>query len=94
MIDYLWLVKQIINQFQKVKVVQIARGQNRHVDSLATLASSLTEDVPWLIKVEVMAKPSIDARVNVLIIAVSEPCWMDSIIDFWLRIEYRPMEKK
>ena len=41
-----------------------------------------------------MAEPSIDARVNVLIIAVSEPCWMDLIIDFWLRIECRPMEKK
>ena len=94
MIDYLWLVKQIINQFQKVKVVQITKGQNRHADSLAILASSLTEDVPWLIKVEVMAEPSIDARVNVLMIAVSEPCWMDSIIDFWLRIEYRLMEKK
>ena len=91
MIDYLLLVKQIINQFYKVKVVQIARGQNRHADSLATLASSLIKDVPWLIKVEVMAKPSIDARVNVLMIAVSEPCWMDPIIDFWLRIECRPM---
>ena len=41
-----------------------------------------------------MAEPSIDLRVNVLIIAVSKPCWMDSIIDFWLRIEYRSMEKK
>ena len=91
MIDYLLLVKQIINQFYKVKVVQIARGQNRHADSLATLASSLIKDVPWLIKVEVMAKPSIDARVNVLMIAVSKPCWMDPIIDFWLRIECRPM---
>ena len=91
MIDYLLLVKQIINQFQKVKVVQIARGQNWHADSLATLASSLIKDVPWLIKVEVMAKPSINARVNVLMIAVSEPCWMDPIIDFWLRIECRPM---
>ena len=91
MIDYLLLVKQIINQFYKVKVVQIARGQNRHADSLATLASSLIKDVPWLIKIEVMAKPSIDARVNVLMIAVSKPCWMDPIIDFWLRIECRPM---
>ena len=94
MINYLQLVMHIINQFQKVKVVQITKGQNRHANSLAILASSLTEDVPWLIKVEVMAEPSIDLRVNVLIIAVSEPCWMDSIIDFWLRIEYRLMEKK
>ena len=62
-------------------MVQIARGQNRHVDSLATLASSLTEEVPWLIKVEVVAKPSIDARLGVSVVA-SEPCWMDPIINF------------
>ena len=37
MIEYLWLVRQIINQFLKVKVVQVVRGQNRHVNSLASL---------------------------------------------------------
>lgn len=82
MIEYLRLVKQTISQFQKVKVIQIARGQNRHVDSLATLALSLTEEVPWLIKVEVVAEPSIDARVNVSMVTVFEPCWMDLIINF------------
>ena len=46
MISYFWLVKQTMSQFQNVRVIQIARGQNRHIDSLATLASSLTEEVP------------------------------------------------
>ena len=82
MISYLWLVKQTMSQFQNVRVIQIAWEQNRHVDSLATLASSLTEEVPQLIKVEVVAKPSIDAKVNVLMITVSKPYWMDPIIDF------------
>lgn len=63
-------------------LIQITRGQNRHADSLATLASSLTEEVPWLIKVEVEKVPSIDVRVNVSTVMVSEPCWMDPIIDF------------
>nr|POE93992.1 hypothetical protein CFP56_35790 [Quercus suber] len=71
-----------MNRFQKVKVVQIDRGQNRHADSLATLVSSLTEEVPRLIKVEVVTEPSIDAKVNVAMVAMSEPCWMDLIIDF------------
>jgi len=48
--EYLRLVRQVMNQFLKPKVVQVARGQNRHVDSLATLASSLTEEVPRLLK--------------------------------------------
>ena len=52
----------------------MARGQNRHGDSLATLASSLTEEMPQLIKVEVVAEPSIDARVGVSVVAISEPC--------------------
>lgn len=80
--EYLRLVKQTMNQFPNVKVVQVARGQNRHADSLATLASLLTEEVPQLIKVELVAKPSINARVGVSVVAMAKPCWMDPIIDF------------
>lgn len=82
MISYLKLVKQTISQFQKVSLVQISRGQNRHTDSLATLVSSQTEEVSWLIKVEVVRKPSIDAKVNISTISTFEPCWMDPIIEF------------
>ena len=46
MIEYLWLVKQIMDCFFSVKIVQVARGQNRHADSLATLASSSTKGIP------------------------------------------------
>ena len=63
-------------------MVQVARGQNSHTDSLATLASSMIEEVPWIIKVELVAKPSINAMISVSMIAMFEPCWMDSIIDF------------
>ena len=74
MIEYLRLVRQIMNQFLKVKVVQVARGQNRHVNSLATLASSLIEEVPRLIKVELVAQLSMDAGVGVSVVAISKPC--------------------
>ena len=60
----------------------MAKGQNRHANSLATLASSLIEEVPRLIKVEVVAEPSIDAGVDVSVVAISEPCWMDPIVKF------------
>ena len=53
----------------------MARGQNRHANSLATLASSMTEEVPQIIKVELVAEPSINAAVGVSVIAMSEPCW-------------------
>jgi len=71
MIDYLQLVKQTMSRFQKVRLVQIAQRQNRHAESLATIASSLTEEVPRLIKVEVMKEPNIDVKMNVSTVMVS-----------------------
>ena len=66
------------------KLAQVAWGQNKHADSLATLASSMTEDMPRLIKVELIAEPSINTTVGVgvVVISMTEPCWMDSVIDF------------
>ena len=48
------------------------------------LASSMTKDVPQLIKVELIAEPSINTAVGVgvVVISTSEPYWMDPIIDF------------
>ena len=54
--EYLQVVRQVMSQFTKAKVIQVARGQNRHANSLATLASSMTEDVPRIIKVELIAQ--------------------------------------
>ena len=49
----------------------------------------MIEKVPWLIKVELIAKPSISvadnvgiAGVDVAVISTTRPCWMDPIIDF------------
>ena len=94
MMEYLRLVRQVMNQFLKAKVVQVAKGQNRHVDSLATLASSLTEKMPRLIKVELVAEPSINAGIGVSVIAISEPCWMDPIINFLVKDQVPDDEKE
>ena len=87
--EYLQAVKQIMNKFCTMKVAQVDQAQNRHVDSLASLASSMTEEVPWLIKVELIMEPSISvadsintAGVDVAMISTTKPCWMDPIIDF------------
>ena len=72
MMEYLRLLRQIMSQFLKANVAQVARGQNRYANSLATLGSSLTEEVPRLIKVELVAKPSINAGVGVSVIAISD----------------------
>ena len=94
MMEYSQLVKQTMDCFLSVRVVQVARGQNRHADSLATLASSLTEEVPRLIKVELVAEPSINAGVGVSLITTAKPCWMDPIIDFLVEDRVPADEKK
>ena len=80
MMKYLRLVKQTMDRFLSVKMVQVTRGQNRHADSLATLVSSSTEGILQLIKVELIAEPSIIAGAGVSLVATVGPCWMDPII--------------
>ena len=86
---YLSATKQIIGRFGTVKVAQVGWTQNRHADSLATLASSSTEDIPRLVKIELIREPSIEVKsdddragVEVAMVSVANPCWMNSIIDF------------
>ena len=87
--EYLQVVKQVIGKFRTAKLTQVARGQNRHTDPLTTLASAMTDNIPRLIKVELITKPNVNTvtnvgvtRVGVTVISTSEPCWMDLIIDF------------
>ena len=68
-------------------MIQVARGQNRHANSLATLASLLTKEVPRLIKVELVAEPSINTGVGVLVVAISNPFGWTQSLTFWPRIE-------
>ena len=49
----------------------MARGQNRHADSLATLASTMTEEVPRIIKVELIMEPSINTVTDVGVAGIS-----------------------
>ena len=46
MIDYLKLVRSLQAQFRSVKVTQISRGRNSHVNSLPSLASSIGSSIP------------------------------------------------
>ena len=86
--EYLRVAKQIMAKFSTTSVTQVARGKNRHADSLATLASAMTEDIPWQIKVELISEPSISAmadwatKVDVAAITIARSCWMDPIIKF------------
>ncbi|XP_075645793.1 uncharacterized protein LOC142616942 [Castanea sativa] len=71
-----------MGNFDTVKIERIARGQNRHADSLATLASSIADEVPRLIRVELVLEPSISTRALIVQVTKAERCWIDPIIDF------------
>ena len=60
-----------MSKFRKTKVAQVLQGQNRHADSLTMLASSMTEDVPQLIKVELIEERSINTTVGVGVAVIS-----------------------
>ena len=62
--EYLRVAKQIMVKFSTTSVTQVARGKNRHADSLATLASAIWKDIPRQIKVELIGEPSISATVD------------------------------
>ena len=57
------------------------------------LQSSSTEGIPRLIKVELVAEPSINVGVDVSLVSTVEPCWMDPIINF-LAKDRVPTNKK
>ena len=86
--------------FYTVKVIQMALVQNRHADSLTTLASLIAKDIPRLIRVELVPEPSIKVarsegvtRVEVTAVATLGPSWMDPIVDF-LANDRIPDDKK
>ena len=72
----------------------MAWGQNRHADSLAKLAASMTKDVPRIIKVELIAQSSIDTAIGVAVVSTSEPCWMDPVINYLTKDQVPDDEKE
>ena len=60
----------------------------------------MTEDVPRIIKMELITEPSINtvtdvgvARISVIVVLTAEPYWMDPIVDF-LAKDHIPDDEK
>ena len=81
------------SRFESFNLSQVPRSRITHTDSLTTLATSLTQSLPWVILVEDLCKPT-ELRENVVHvhqIRVS-PSWMDSIVLF-LKEDILPKNK-
>ena len=54
----------------------------------------MIEEVPRIIKVELIVEPSINAAIGVSVVITLEPCWTDPIIDFLAEDRVLNDEKK
>ena len=79
--EYLTQIKHLQKKFESFDLQHIPRGGNIHADSLATLATSSAQNLPRVILVEDLAKPSREKGNMIYIPHVRVgPNWMDPII--------------
>ena len=91
--EYLNQVRHLQSRFESFNLLYIPRSGNTHIDFLATLATSSTQGLPWVILVEDLCKPTKMKREMVRIHQIRvRPSWMDSIVIF-LREDILPEEK-
>ena len=80
---YLARVQHLQKNFEWFNLQHIPRGGNTHADSLATLATSSTQNLPRIILVEDVGKPLGEKGKMIYVPHVRVgPSWMDPIIQF------------
>ena len=91
--EYLSQVKSIQTKFKVFDVSHIPRGGNTHANSLATLATSLAQDLPRVILVEDLCTPTSLHKDMPWIHQINlGPSWMD-LISLYLKRDILPEEK-
>ena len=81
--EYLTRIKHLQKKFELFDLQHIPRGGNTHADSLATLATSSAQNLPRVILIEDLGKPS-GVKGNMIYVPYVRigPSWMDPIIQF------------
>ena len=91
--EYLVQVKRLQAHFDHFNLVHVSRSRNTHADSLATLATSLGQPLPWVILVEDLYNPTM-ARIDLVRVhsIKAGPSWMDPLVLF-LKHDTLPEDK-
>ena len=80
---YLAQIRHLQLKFESFSLQHIPRSGNIHADSLATLATSSVQNLPRVILVEDLCKPSgIRGNMTCIPHIRTGPSWMDPIIQF------------
>ncbi|GFZ09156.1 hypothetical protein Acr_20g0009640 [Actinidia rufa] len=94
MAKYLNMAKSLISEFRVVKIEQVRRELNAHVDALVALASIFEGDIGRTVTVHIVSVPSIkEEPKSVLVNTELGPSWMDSIVNY-LRTDKLPDNKR
>lgn len=78
------LAQKLINDFRTAYVERFPRTRNSHANALAILASAVDSKLKRIIEVELLPKPSIETRGQIICDIETElgVSWMDPIIDY------------
>ena len=83
---YLSQVRHFQSKFKSFNLLHIPRSGNTHVDSLATLVTSLAQSLPRVILIEDLCKPT---KVTGKVVRAHQfrvgPSWMDPIVLFLIK---------
>ena len=79
-------------EFESFSLLHVPRSGNAHADSLATLATSSAQNLPRIILVEDLHRPSTIANVVQINQVRMGPSWMDHVMQF-LKEDILPEEK-
>ena len=81
--EYLSQVRHLQSRFESFNLLQIPKSENTHANSLATLATSLAQNLSRVILIEDLCKLTEMKRKMVHIHQIRVgPSWMDSIVLF------------
>ena len=89
---YLSQVKCMQSKFDSFDLLHVPRSGNAHANSLAMLETSSAQDLPRVIIVEDLYKPSRTGDTVQINQIRARPSWIDSIIQF-LKEDILPEEK-
>ena len=90
---YLSQIKCLQSEFDSFDLLHIPKNGNAHADSLTMLATSSAQNLPWVILIEDLYKPTETRREIARIHQIrARPSWIDSIIQF-LKEDTPPEER-
>ena len=91
--EYLGQVRSIQEKFEVFDLSHVPRSGNTHTDSLATLATSSAQDLPWVVLVEdLYTQTSMHHGAHRIHQITLGPSWMD-FISLFLEKNVLPEEK-